>query len=373
MENPFIFGRAVTGEHFVDREEELSELTASLLSGQHIVLFSPRKMGKTSLIKRAFGELEDADALCIYIDLWQITSTHALANEIVGSVVNKTYTSIEKLGRELKDLFRSLRPKVYIEMDGQIGVELGREAGGVVEEALRDALDLPERVAKRKETRMIIALDEFQEITHLNGLQLEKIFRSTLQHHENVSYIFAGSERSLINMIFGEKERPFYRFAKQMELQPISCGVLEHFIMDKFAESGKKIDRDAAVWIAEFSRGVPYYVQHICHEVWYMTMTTADIGIVERCLKDQILPSLSSGFQTIWSRIRSREQRKLLIGIANENQPKIYSQKFIEKYELKSPGHVGKAVRSLNGAGLMDGNVIEDIFFAEWVRANFSF
>jgi AAA+ ATPase superfamily predicted ATPase len=373
MKNPFIFGRAVAGEHFVDREEELSELTASLLSGQHIVLFSPRKMGKTSLIKRAFGELEDADALCIYIDLWQTTSTHAIAKEIVGSVVNKTYTSAEKLGRELKDLFGSLRPKIYIEMDGQIGVELGREAVGGMEEALRDALDLPERVAKRKETRIIIAFDEFQEITHLNGLQLEKIFRSTLQHHENVSYIFAGSERSLINMIFGEKERPFYRFAKQMELNPISDDVLERFITDKFIRSGKEIDRDAAAWIAEFSRGVPYYVQHICHEVWYMTERTADMGIVERCLEEQILPSLSSGFQTIWSRIRSREQRRLLICIANEDQPQIYSQKIIEKYELKSPGHVGKAVRALNRAGLMDGNGIEDIFFEEWVRATFSF
>ncbi len=370
MENPFIFGRAVAGKHFVDREEELRELTASLISGQHIVLFSPRKMGKTSLIKRVFEDLEDVDALCIYIDLWQITSTHALAKEIVNSVVNKTYTSAEKLGRELKDLFRSLRPRVYLEMDGQIGVEFGRER---VEEALRDALDLPERVAKNKGTRLIIALDEFQEITHLNGLPLEKIFRSTLQHHENVSYIFAGSERSLIDMIFEERERPFYRFAKQMELRPISGSVLERFIMDKFALSGKKIDRDAAAWIAEFSRGVPYYVQHICHEVWYMTGEVADIGLVEQCLNDRILPVLSSGFQTIWNRIRSQGQRRLLIGVANEDHPKIYSQGFIGRYELKSPAHVEKAVKSLNRAGLMDGNEIEDIFFAEWVRANFSF
>ena len=177
----------------------------------------------------------------------------------------------------------------------------------------------------------------------------------------------------MINRIFGEKERPFYRFAKRMELQPITYSVLERFIMDKFSEGGEKIDRDVAAWIAEFSRGVPYYVQYICHDVWYMTRTIADVGVVERCLKDRILPSLSSGFQMIWSRIRSRERRKLLIGVANENQPRIYSQKFIEMYELKSPGHVGKAVRALNVAGLMDRNAIEDVFFEEWVRVTFSF
>ena len=119
-------------------------------------------------------------------------------------------------------------------------------------------------------------------------MELEKIFRSILQHHEYVSYIFAGSERSLTAAIFGERERPFYRFAKHMEL-------------------------------------------------------------------------------------KSKEQKKLLVGIANEHQLQIYSQKFIAKYELKSPGHVRKALKSLEGMGLIERNKIWDIFFREWVKRNFVF
>jgi len=188
-----------------------------------------------------------------------------------------------------------------------------------------------------------------------------------------VSYIFAGSERSLTNVIFGDRERPFYRFAKHVELKPIDKEVLARFIENKFAESGKRIDKGAIKWIVEFSEGIPYYVQHICHEVWYMSEKEAKKEIVERSIRERILPGLASGFEVIWKGIKSEEQRRLLIGIANEKQPQIYSQRFIERYGLKSPGHVRKAMKSLEGMGLLEGNRIWDIFFREWVRANFYF
>lgn len=366
MKNPFIFGKAVVGIHFVDREEEINEIKSTLLSGQHILLFSPRKMGKTSLIKEIFRKTKDVT--CIHIDLWQITSPYTLAREIINRTINKTYTSIEKLGHDLKDLFRSLRPKIYIDVDGHIGIEFSREE---TTEALKEALDFPERIARKKNIKLIIAFDEFQEIEHLNGMQMEKIFRSILQHHEHVGYIFTGSERSLINIIFGEKERPFYRFAKHMELKPIDEELLKKFIINKFAQSGKKIDKNSAQWITEFSKGIPYYVQHISHEVWYTTEKEADIRTVKKCLEERILPSLSSGFQAIWNRIKSDEQKRLLIGIANETDPQIYSQTFIKKFDLKSPGHVRKAFKSLEKFELIEKNRITDPFFEEWVKINF--
>lgn len=368
MKNPFIFGKAVAGEHFINREKEIDELKSTLLSGQHVVLFSPRKIGKTSLIKETFLQIKDA--VCIQIDLWQVTSTYTLAKEIINSVVNKSYTSIERLGHDLKDLFKSLRPKVNLDMDGHIGVEFSRAD---VKDALKDALDFPEKVAQKKGIKLIIAFDEFQEIEHINGLEMEKLFRSVLQHHENVSYIFAGSEKSLINIIFNQKVRPFYRFAKIMELKPIESNVLKSFISNKFAGTGKKIDKDAVEWIVEFSNGIPYYVQHICHEIWYLTKKDANMQIVEKALEEQILPAISGGFNIIWNRIKSIEQRNLLIGLANEEHPQIYSRMFIEKYELKSPGHIGKAVKSMEGIGLIERNKISDIFFREWVKRNFSF
>ena len=366
MKNPFIFGKAVVDDHFVDRKEEIKELKSTLHSGQHVILFSPRKMGKTSLIKETFRGTKNIT--CIYIDLWKITSQYTLAREIINSVIKQTYTSIEKLGHDLKDLFKSLRPKISVDMDGHIGIEFSKEETA---DALKEALDFPERVARKKRIKLIIALDEFQEIEHLNGLQMEKIFRSILQHHEHVSYLFTGSEHSLINIIFGEKERPFYRFAKHMELKPINKELLKKFIINKFMQSGKKIDANAAQWIAKFSKGIPYYVQHISHEVWYISKKEVDIKTVKKCLSERILPSLASGFQAMWNRIKSDEQRRLLISIANEKDPQIYSQGFIKKYDLKSPGHVRKAIKSLEGVELIEKNRIQDPLFEEFVKTNF--
>ena len=366
MKNPFIFGKAVTGDHFVDRKEEINELKSTLLSGQHIILFSPRKMGKTSVVKETFRRTKDVT--CIYIDLWKTTSQYALAQEIINNVINQTYTSIEKLGHDLKDLFKSLRPKISVDMDGHIGIEFSKEE---TTNALKEALDFPERVARKKRIKLIVALDEFQEIEHLDGLQMEKIFRSILQHHEHVSYLFTGSERTLINLIFGEKERPFYRFAKHMELKPVDKEILKEFILNKFRQSGKKIDADAAGWITRFSRGIPYYVQHISHEVWYISKKEVNIKTVKKCLSERISPSLASGFQLIWNRIKSDVQKRLLIGLANETDPRIYSQGFIKKYDLKSSGHVRKAVKSLEKAELIEKDRIQDPFFEEFVKTNF--
>ena len=366
MENPFIFGKAVTGENFIDREREIKELKSSLLSGQNILLFSPRKIGKTSLIKETFRRTKNV--ACIYIDLWQTASVYSLSREIINKVVEKTYSSIEKLALDMKHLLKSLKPKISLDTDGNISVEFGREE---IKEALNEAIDFPERVAKRKGKKIIIAFDEFQEIENLDGLQIEKTFRSTIQHHQMVSYIFAGSRQSLIRAIFEKKERPFYRFAKQMRLQPLNVETLEEFIISKFKDTNKEIDKDAARWIAEFSRGIPYNVQHLCHEIWYATDSKANLGLVKKILYEKILPSLNDGFQTIWEDINSYEQRKLLIGLANESKPRIYSQDFIKKYDLKTPSHVRKALRSLEEAGIVDENKIQDPFFEEWVKKKF--
>lgn len=368
MENPFIFGKAVVGRHFVDREKEVKEIKSTLASGQNMVLFSPRKMGKTSLIKEAFRQTDNA--LCVYIDLWQTASVAALASEIVNRVAQATYTSAEKLGRDVRDLLKSIRPRVYLEADGRLGIEFDKI---VSKDALTDAIDFPERVANKKKAKIFVAFDEFQEIERLDGNRLEKLFRSVLQHHQRASYIFAGSERSLVETIFGSKDRPFYRFAKHKRLEPIDSDILKKFITGKFEKSGKEIDYEAVQWITDFSKGVPYYVQHICHEVWYATDREANVALVMKTVEENIIPALSSGFQTIWDRIRGKSQRRLLIALANEDEPAIYSHGFIENYNLKSPGHVRRAVLSLEKSGLVEKNEIWDHFFRLWIKRTFSY
>ena len=366
MKNPFVFGKAVTGKNFIDREKELEELKTSLLSGQNVLLFSPRKMGKTSLILELFRRMENVT--CIYIDMWRITSVHALSKELINSTIKSTYKSVEKILAEINSLLRTVKPRILIDTDGAIAVEIDRIED---EKSIAEAIDFPERVARKKNKRLIIAFDEFQEIENLDGIKMEKIMRSVIQHHENVSYIFAGSKYSLIRTIFGKRERPFYRFAKQMKLGSIDKDILVRFIIEKFRETGKNISKETAEWIVEICRSIPHNIQHLCHEVWYETKEEADLDLAKEILYRKVIPSLDDGFQMIWNKIGSYEQRRLLIGLAKEKNPKIYSKGFIDKYDLKTPSHVEKALKSLEENGLVDKNMIQDPFFEEWIRMKF--
>ncbi|PKK81147.1 MAG: hypothetical protein CVT47_03950, partial [Thermoplasmata archaeon HGW-Thermoplasmata-2] len=314
MKNPFIYGVAVTGEYFVDREEEMREIASSSSSGQHVVLYSPRKMGKSSLIEEMFRRLrQDKGVVAFRISLERVETKEALARLIINKTIENSYTSVEKLLNDAKDIFKRIRIRAFADMDGKVGVEpFFAETAAVFE----DALELPEKIAGKKNVRIIIALDEFQQIGRMDGASLERLFRSIIETQKNVSYIFTGSEKHLISLMFGEKERPFYRFAKHMELKAIRDEILEKFIKSRVEATGKKIDDDAVRYIVDFSEGIPFYVQCFCHESWYNSGARISLETVMNTQEEKIIPSASAGYLTVWNGINGSIQRKLLIGMA---------------------------------------------------------
>lgn len=361
MENPFIYGSVVTGEYFVDREDEIRELKASLISGQHILLISPRKMGKSSLIEETFRRI-NGSAIALRIDMWKTPNIDAFAKEIVNQLISSSYTSTEKLLHDLGDIFKRIRPRVYVQAD-RVGVEFDLADKKML---LEEAMELPERIAAKKGKRVIIAFDEFQEISRFDGLETEKFLRSVIQTQKSTAYVFSGSEQSMLSLMFGDATRPFYRFARVMKLEPIKESLLIEFINSRFKKGGKVIDAEAAKWVTAFSEGIPSYVQQICHEVWNLN-SIVDMNVIKKAM-DNVLRTMDSGFRTIWEYISSNEQRMLLIGLSKEEAAKIYSNEFIKKYNLKSPGHVRKAVKLLEKARLVENNRISDLFFREWLR-----
>ena len=374
MKNPFIYGVTVTGEYFTGREEEMREITSSSLSGQHIVLYSPRKMGKSSLIEEMFNRFkkkQGKEVVAFRISLERVESKEALARLIINKTVENAYTSVEKLLKDAKELFSRIRVRAFADMDGRIGVEpFFADADAILE----DALELPEKVAGKKGIRIIIALDEFQRIEKLGGASLERLFRSIMETQKNVSYIFTGSEKHLLHMIFGEKERPFYRFAKQMELAPMAKDVLGEFVISRVRATGKGIDEEAVKWIVAFSEGIPFYVQCLCHEAWYGSESRISPESVRGAMEQKILPMLSAGYSIIWNRINGSVQRKLLIGLAKDDglirsgERKVYSKEFIRDHDLTSSASVRKAMKALDGMDLVYENRISDFFFRDWLK-----
>lgn len=366
MKNPFIYGVVVTGEHFIDRKKEIKELTEGLLGGQHVILYSPRKMGKSSLVEETFIRINKSKkAIAFRVNLQKVETKEAFASMLINETIKNTYSSIEKLGKELKVLFTKINVKVFIDKEGIIGIE---PIFSKMTELLEDAIDFPEQVAKRKHKRIIIAFDEFQEIEKFNGIEIEKLFRAIIESHKDISYIFTGSERHMISLIFEAQDRPFYRFARFLELNPIPERYLRSFIINKFNETHKKITDDAVNRIINFSEGIPYYVQCLCHESWYLADKEITEQTINEALFEKMLPVLSLGFEIIWNKIRSEIQRKLLLGMANEDKKVDYSIKFISKYNLKSSSHVNKAIIALEKLGLVYNRQIADFFFRDWIK-----
>jgi len=362
--NPFKYGVVVTGEDFVDRKEEIDILYREVSSGKSIILYSQRRLGKTSLLIE-FINRKAKKMIPVYIDLYGMTTKEDLAIQMVNNVINASYTNLDKIKNAIRDFFINLKPKVIISTDGKITLDLSTKKT-YDEEELVEIFDFAEKVAKEKKKQIVMIFDEFQEIAMLNGLNMEKLMRSRFQHHKKVSYIFAGSKEHLLRQMFEEKSRAFFKFARPLSLGPIQKGEFTPFIKSKFKTTGGEISNEVIDKILSFTQGHPYFTQYLCHEIWFITKSPKIISVIDAAIQN-ITDQQSIAFEHIWDELRSRNQRALLVGIANEGGYN-YSPDFIEKYKLKSQSHVEKSFRMLKNKGILDDNgQIIDIFFREWV------
>lgn len=213
---------------------------------------------------------------------------------------------------------------------------------------------------------MIVAFDEFQEIDVLDGVALEKLMRSKFQYHRNVVYLFMGSKRHLLQEIFSEEGRAFYKFGKPMTLGFIPKEEFAAFISRKFGEGGGSISEDAIECVLNVTGGHPYYTQQLCYGLWFISKNIKDASLVEKAIQE-ILVHEQVNYLKIWDEL-SILQRRLLIGLSREEHPNIYSAGFIDKYKLRAPSRVQRALESLESKGIIDGNKIIDIFFGEWLK-----
>ena len=228
-------------------------------------------------------------------------------------------------------------------------------------------------MAKAKKKPVVIVFDEFQEISNMNGLGIEKKMRSHFQRHDSVAYVFCGSKKHIMEEIFGQERRPFYKFAKPFPLGKIPKKDFAQFIHRKFKDTNVSIDSDTIESILTFTDGHPYFTQQLCHELWNIASETKKVGEGDliQAIKE-ILQMHSDYFIRIWDSL-ARTQRKLLVAFAHEGRVvSIYSSSFIEKYGLISRSHVQKAIGYFEKEGLVEKTNgayhISDVFLNEWIK-----
>ncbi|MBU1262738.1 ATP-binding protein [bacterium] len=215
--NPFKAGSTVTDEYFTDREEEIKTLLLDLKSGQNVILYSPRRFGKTSLILKVISHLKKEDCLCIYVDLFPISSKKRFAEILASAIAKGTSKRVEEVARKIKNFLPNIFPKIVLKGEGnmEFDLEFGeRELD--IEKLLTSLYDLPQNIASKRRKRIVMVFDEFQQIGQIDGEEIEKNLRSKIQHHNDVSYIFMGSKRHLMERIFNDKSRPFYKIGRPL-------------------------------------------------------------------------------------------------------------------------------------------------------------
>jgi len=352
--NPFQFGTVVRGENFCNRKEELSVLKSYIKDGYSVWLYSPRRYGKSSLIQKAFSEIEGVKT--IYFDLYNVKSLDDFSKKYAALIAKNLFSwkqEIKKLTNNFSQYFKNLSPVVSFDHNGapSFTLNVGRIAQQVDVETI---LNIPQQISNEIEQPICIAFDEFQEIERIEPFLINWM-RSSFQQHENVSYVFLGSEQSLMEMIFTSNRSPFYEFAVKMSINPIGKDDLEHFIDEKFKQKGLEITRKNIEAILEKSERHPHFTQFFASVVFDFIrngVNQNDVNFTDLWI-EKIIQSQSVILQGIFDQL-TNTQRAVFSTIAvimkDEELFSSYSQK---KYYLPASSSVAVAIDSLIKKGLI--------------------
>jgi AAA+ ATPase superfamily predicted ATPase len=347
MNNPFIFGKVVYGDSFLNRESEISDITQSLLSGQNVICYSPRRYGKTSLLMRVKKNLETKGHLVFFIDLFRVTSLEDLYNIYTSSIANAIRSPIKALIETLQNILPSINPKVVFKSPESPTVEVSLPLPVLLKtETLHELFGSLEEYCKRKKKKGTVIFDEFQELTIIkDGPTIEREMRSAFQHHTYVSYAFLGSKQNLLKGIFRDKNRPFYNFGRHFELDVIDTAHWVKFIGKRMGSLCPQHLIDQIVHITE---NHPYFTQMYCHYLWEYCRNhncIIDQPIMVNVLKE-ILERDGVLMSELWERTKITE-RHLLKAIAKDEPENIYEKNFLLKNTLGSASSVQKALEKL--------------------------
>lgn len=351
MSNPFYLQEIPVDAPFCNRAEELIELQSYAEAKANVVLFSPRRYGKTSLVKRIQKGLSDKGAVTIFADFFGIASVDDVAARMAKAVFVVTHGK-EPLWKSALRAVRSFRPVLKPDPEGGLSLSVEPSSAGqsglaLLEETMESLGDFIRTV----DGLVHVALDEFQEIVVLReALQIEAAMRTHIQHHQ-ASYFFIGSRRRVILGIFNERQRPFFQSAINYPLKTLPPEELEVFIARQFTDNKKPCSQTLARTLASLAGHHPYYSQKLAFFTYELSKRVTKESI-RRGLEKLILSEKVAFEATIQG--LSPHQRLLLQAIAREPTPKLLASAYIQKHRLGSVGGLQYSSRQLEKLDLIE-------------------
>lgn len=368
----FVYGVAVSDYNFIGRERETKRLLDNFKGGINVILMSPRRLGKTSLVKHVCNKLDDKDIITVYLDIFGCKSEYDFYNKLTAEVLKQTASKHELWFEEAKEFLYRLTPKISFspEPNSDFSISLGITPKTHTPE---EVLQMAETIAIKRKKRIVICIDEFQQIGEMaNSKQIQARLRTVWQHQKHVSYCLFGSKHHLMSTIFLHRSMPFFQFGDTISLNKIATEDWVEYIVSHFADGKRTISHALAEEICKFTENYSAYVQQLAWLVFTLkeegeTVTEDDV----RQAENDLLATNDILFMQMIEPL-SEFQLNFLRAIASGIKKDFGLSEVREEYNLGSYSNITRLKTALLERDLIEKKetelVITDPIFAKWLK-----
>lgn len=374
MDTPFVFGKIATDKNFTDREEETAWLVSNFTSLINTIIISPRRWGKSSLVSHAakIALSRDSRLRICTVDLFNVRNEAHFYSLFAAKVISATSTRWEEAVENARRFFSRLKPKISIGgvPDNEISIDFDWDELRLNPD---EVLELPQKIAKEKGLKIVVCIDEFQNIADFTDPDyFQKKLRSHWQTHSDVAYCLYGSKRHMMLEVFTDSSKPFYKFGNLIFLNKIATPYLTEFFMNRFADTGKSITPEAAVLIATLTDNHPYYAQQLAQLSWLRTTKECDETIVREA-HTSLVEQLNLLFVTLTERFTNQQLSYMKAILAGEKN--MSSSDVMHRYGISSATAATRSKDALIKNDIIDnsGGIIsfQDPIYAWWLRHSY--
>ena len=374
MEKPFVFGVATSGDNFTDREKETQRLLLNFTHGVNTILISPRRWGKTSLVKKVAQLAQTKTRKIVYLDIFSCRTESEFYRLFATSVLKQTSSKWDEWVENTKQFLAHINPKISIGTDPMNDFSISFEYS-MQDNAGNDILQLPEKIAIEKGIQIVICIDEFQQISDFEDSKtFQKKLRTVWQLQQHVSYCLFGSKKHLMNELFEKKNLPFYKFGDAIYLTKIETKYWIEYICKRFENTGKHISPELAKEICRLVDNHSSYVQQLAWLLWIRTTDIATEEQLTHALED-LLDQNNILFQSETENL-SAYQMNFLKAVIDGIHSKFSSKEIILKYNLGTSANIVRLKSALLQKELIEADgkeiILADPVFGVWFKKEVS-
>lgn len=351
--SPFLIGTVVSGDSFVNRDRQRKHLRTNFRSGINTILISPRRWGKSSLIKQvALDMSREKNVRFAFVDLFHVRTELEFLERTTEAVIKALGKTVTQRMTDMKEFIRGVVPQVSLGLDPQsefsLKLNLPEDRRNI-----QDLLDLPERMAEAKKVRLVLCIDEFQNIAMLpDPVGFQKVLRASWQHHKAVCHVIYGSKRHMMMDLFNKQSMPFYRFGDTMFLDKIKREDWLPFIKARFASRKKNISEEVCDLLCERMQDHSYHVQLLGHAAWLRTTGRTCTREVLEVAQQDLLNQHDALYHRLVDDLTTPQLnylRALLNGVE-----RFTTMETIRRFDLGSSAHVKRMTSALENKEVLD-------------------